>query len=775
MNGELEKYRQLRRTSLEKFAGGTAYSEPINVARAALLAPGAIQDEPLIRRVLEDADKQESPEFWMQATAALAEYRRGNTLAAIKRLESRVKPLPEFPNTRGLVDALAALAYQKASRPDEARAALARAKAGLAADRARPDRGWLYDHDWHNWVQLEILIREAESVIPAAPVTAAAPAASRAQEENALRDRKARTDRLSTEFALALIRVKVGPKGQAETELRGALGERLKITEEEPTNPDYQADVFAARLELGRFLISSGRNDEGGKELAEAVAIGQKLIAERPTDRRTRRDLATTLGAFGDLAWKTNRPAEAVRALRAAIEMLDAALKEEPKDAELNIQIADAEYWLGAWYSEHGALPEAARAMRVDKWPETADLWRQVRAGQLRLLAGDPSSIQKVAERALAKSGIANAQSTLAAVAVANAMSPELTKNPHRVLELAKKATLGAPASDGRQALVGAWEYRTGQYEEAIRLLDTPALRENAWANAFLAMAYHKLNRPEPAQQWLKQSSDHLKSRFRTQMAVRGASGDPEWETLLDALCLYRQAHEVIVGKTPATDPVERLYRAVGYQRLGEPQKAETEYKAVMEARPDDSEPWLVRARQYAAAGDPELAKADLVRAESLANQALARQPSDADAASTIAEILLDRVEQGGWRELKPSAVKSEGGATLTVQPDRSVLASGLSPDNDEYTVEMEADRPVVGLRLEALSDPSLPQGGAGRYPQSGDFLLSNLAVAANGKPVRLAAHGRRTISRMESPKMPSIRITSRAGTVFRTTTRDRS
>src|SRR5467141_1071229 len=117
---------------------------------------------------------------------------------------------------------------------------------GRHCHRPRPawtatDRGWAYDWDWHNWVQVEILVREAESVIPAAPVTAAAPGAPPAQEENARRDRKARADRLSTEFALALIRVHVGPKAEAEAELRTVLASRVKLAGEEPANPDYRS------------------------------------------------------------------------------------------------------------------------------------------------------------------------------------------------------------------------------------------------------------------------------------------------------------------------------------------------------------------------------------------------------------------------------------------------------------------------------------------------------------------------------------------------------
>ncbi|MHB1559972.1 MAG: PSD1 and planctomycete cytochrome C domain-containing protein, partial [Isosphaeraceae bacterium] len=103
------------------------------------------------------------------------------------------------------------------------------------------------------------------------------------------------------------------------------------------------------------------------------------------------------------------------------------------------------------------------------------------------------------------------------------------------------------------------------------------------------------------------------------------------------------------------------------------------------------------------------------------------------------------------WTVLKPGQLRSKKHATLTVQPDGSVLASGDKPNNDVYTVELEADtkgKPITAIRLEVLTDPSLPEGGPGRAPlfQVGDFLLTEFQLAAGpgegGKaprPIRFA------------------------------------
>jgi hypothetical protein len=95
------------------------------------------------------------------------------------------------------------------------------------------------------------------------------------------------------------------------------------------------------------------------------------------------------------------------------------------------------------------------------------------------------------------------------------------------------------------------------------------------------------------------------------------------------------------------------------------------------------------------------------------------------------------------WTVLRPSRMVSRKHATLMVQPDGSVLAGGDKPNNDVY--EIECPIPASGLtalRLEVLTDPSLPEGGPGRAPlfQVGDFLLTEFQLAAADEGLAFAA-----------------------------------
>jgi hypothetical protein len=96
------------------------------------------------------------------------------------------------------------------------------------------------------------------------------------------------------------------------------------------------------------------------------------------------------------------------------------------------------------------------------------------------------------------------------------------------------------------------------------------------------------------------------------------------------------------------------------------------------------------------------------------------------------------------WSLLKPTRLASNGGATFTPQPDGSIVVSGKSAEKEVYRLEFDTDlATMTGLRLEALADPALPQGGPGRAA-NGNFVLNEMKVESwtklqvRSKPVPL-------------------------------------
>lgn len=82
------------------------------------------------------------------------------------------------------------------------------------------------------------------------------------------------------------------------------------------------------------------------------------------------------------------------------------------------------------------------------------------------------------------------------------------------------------------------------------------------------------------------------------------------------------------------------------------------------------------------------------------------------------------------WNSLTPAEATASSGAKLKVEQDHSVLASGTRADTDVYTLSFTNElADLVGLRLEALPDDSLPAKGPGRA-DNGNFVLTEVIAS---------------------------------------------
>jgi hypothetical protein len=81
------------------------------------------------------------------------------------------------------------------------------------------------------------------------------------------------------------------------------------------------------------------------------------------------------------------------------------------------------------------------------------------------------------------------------------------------------------------------------------------------------------------------------------------------------------------------------------------------------------------------------------------------------------------------WLILEPVRITAHHGVVLQVKEDQSVLASGTNPPVQVYRVETAAvSSGITGLRLELLTDPSLPKQGPGRA-ENGNLHLTDFQV----------------------------------------------
>jgi hypothetical protein len=84
------------------------------------------------------------------------------------------------------------------------------------------------------------------------------------------------------------------------------------------------------------------------------------------------------------------------------------------------------------------------------------------------------------------------------------------------------------------------------------------------------------------------------------------------------------------------------------------------------------------------------------------------------------------------WTILSPLSATSSNGATMTTLGDKSILVSGALPSTDIYTVAADTTLTgITGIRLVALTAPSLPSNGPGALSTNGNFVLTEFQVDA--------------------------------------------
>lgn len=82
------------------------------------------------------------------------------------------------------------------------------------------------------------------------------------------------------------------------------------------------------------------------------------------------------------------------------------------------------------------------------------------------------------------------------------------------------------------------------------------------------------------------------------------------------------------------------------------------------------------------------------------------------------------------WTLVKPASMSSAGGASFKTLDDGSILVSGNNPEFDTYTIVANTGIDnISGIRLEVITDKSLPNTGPGRAGH-GNFILSEFGAS---------------------------------------------
>jgi serine/threonine protein kinase/tetratricopeptide (TPR) repeat protein len=236
------------------------------------------------------------------------------------------------------------------------------------------------------------------------------------------------------------------------------------------------------------------------------------------------------------------------------------------------------------------------------------------------------------------------------------------------------------------------------------------ALNSFAWTLVTTPDAGGKYRHLDEAVQWAQSACDlnpESGAIWNTLAVAQYRRG--QWQAAIDAIEKSQQ-----LGY--AEDPSNWLFLTMAHWQLGNREQAAAAYVRALSLR-------------ETAAADQQLHHF-FTEARTLLGRAgldlfLASAPENAELATDLAELLLES-NDGEWTILTPIEMKSAGGATLTLLDDGSILASGTNVPRDRYHLKfvVPANIDLRSVRLEALTDPSLPANGPGRDTK-GSFVLN--------------------------------------------------
>jgi thioredoxin-like negative regulator of GroEL len=180
------------------------------------------------------------------------------------------------------------------------------------------------------------------------------------------------------------------------------------------------------------------------------------------------------------------------------------------------------------------------------------------------------------------------------------------------------------------------------------------------------------------------------------------------------------------------------LWYAESYLRAGKPNEA-------LAAVKDDPNGLCKLAQDFDHQNNAPLADAARAKARAVFEQQLAAERDNPALASELADLLLiDR--RARWTVLKPTEMNSEGGTTLTLQDDGSILAEGGNREAESDTLLVGANVGIVkALKIETSTLEPPPQGGSPFFDEYQILTTSSPAPAAGvitGRYVRIDLPG---------------------------------
>jgi WD40 repeat protein/mono/diheme cytochrome c family protein len=138
-----------------------------------------------------------------------------------------------------------------------------------------------------------------------------------------------------------------------------------------------------------------------------------------------------------------------------------------------------------------------------------------------------------------------------------------------------------------------------------------------------------------------------------------------------------------------------------------------------------------VKAHEAAIA--PRVAAEEKARQDNIAAKEAELKDYEGKQAAQLPDWEKKQKVHGEWFPLLPSKLEASNGATLSTQPDLSIIASGKNGKGNYVITAHTSLKGIKQIRLEALEDTRIPSKGPGRAPD-GNFVLTQFDVTATSK-----------------------------------------
>jgi tetratricopeptide (TPR) repeat protein len=256
----------------------------------------------------------------------------------------------------------------------------------------------------------------------------------------------------------------------AEEAYRQAKSILEKLAAESPTRPAYRLDLAMADNNLGAVLHVAGKLTQAEELYRQSLAIYQKLADDFPDIPDYQHELARGHGNLGLLLERTGRHKEAEQAHRQAVFAYEKLVAAVPSRLDYS----------NAMINSHLSLGQLLE--NTTQYREAEKVYRQA----LELHPNNPDF-----------------QNHLAWLLM-NCADPKM-RRPAEAVELAQSLIHQDDKSASRWTTLGAAHYRAGNYDDAVKALETalkisPPNDSRQWI--FLAMAESKRGNKTQARQW---------------------------------------------------------------------------------------------------------------------------------------------------------------------------------------------------------------------------------------------------------------------------------